>query len=71
MHTKDRQTPQHGKGNVAWGTGDTPIGDVLKMMQKNKYKFPATIELEYQVPENSDPVSEVQKCLEFCRKSLA
>ncbi|MCR9083658.1 MAG: sugar phosphate isomerase/epimerase, partial [Cyclobacteriaceae bacterium] len=50
---------------------DTPIGDVLKMMQKNKYKFPATIELEYQVPENSDPVSEVQKCLEFCRKSLA
>lgn len=71
MHTKDRQTPEHGKGNVAWGTGDTPIGDVLKMMQKNKYKFPATIELEYQVPENSDPVSEVQKCLEFCRKSLA
>ncbi len=71
MHTKDRQTPANGKGNLPWGTGDTPIGDILKLMQKNKYKFPATIELEYQVPEGSDAVKEVQKCLEFCRKALA
>lgn len=70
MHTKDRQTPANGKGNLAWGTGDTPIGDILKLMQKNKYKFPATIELEYQVPQGSDAVKEVQKCLEFCRKAL-
>jgi hypothetical protein len=40
-------------------------------MKKNKYKFPATIELEYQVPDGSDAVKEVQKCLEFCRKALA
>lgn len=71
MHTKDRQTPANGKGNLAWGTGDTPIGEMLKLMQKNKYKFPATIELEYQVPEGSDAVKEVQKCVEFCRKALA
>ncbi|TDQ18917.1 sugar phosphate isomerase/epimerase [Algoriphagus boseongensis] len=71
MHTKDRQTPANGKGNLAWGTGDTPIGDMLKLMQKNKYKFPATIELEYQVPADSDAVKEVQKCVEFCRKALA
>ncbi|TFV92338.1 sugar phosphate isomerase/epimerase [Algoriphagus kandeliae] len=71
MHTKDRQTPANGKGNVVWGTGDTPIGDVLKLIQRNKYNFPATIELEYQVPEGSDPIKEVQKCLEFCQKSLA
>lgn len=71
MHTKDRQTPANGKGNLVWGTGDTPIGDMLKLMQKNKYKFPATIELEYQVPEGSDAVKEVQKCVEFCRKALA
>jgi sugar phosphate isomerase/epimerase len=70
MHTKDRQTPAKGKANLAWGTGDTPIGDMLKLMQKNKYKFPATIELEYQVPKDSDAVKEVQKCLEFCRKAL-
>lgn len=70
MHTKDRQTPANGKGNLAWGTGDTPIGDILKLMQKNNYQFPATIELEYQVPEDSNAVKEVQKCLEFCRKAL-
>lgn len=70
MHTKDRQTPANGKGNLAWGTGNTPIGEILKLMQKNKYKFPATIELEYQVPQGSDAVKEVQKCLEFCRKAL-
>jgi sugar phosphate isomerase/epimerase len=71
MHTKDRQTPANGKGNLAWGTGDTPIGEMLRLMKKNKYKFPATIELEYQVPEGSDAVKEVQKCVEFCRKALA
>ncbi|GAB3226562.1 sugar phosphate isomerase/epimerase [Algoriphagus aestuariicola] len=71
MHTKDRQTPANGKGNLAWGKGDTPIPEMLKLMQKNKYKFPATIELEYQVPEGSDAVKEVQKCVEFCHKALA
>jgi sugar phosphate isomerase/epimerase len=71
MHIKDRQTPANGKGNLPWGTGDTPLGEVLKLMRNNKYKFPATIELEYQVPDSSDAVKEVQKCLEFCRKALA
>lgn len=71
MHTKDRQTPANGKGNLEWGKGDTPIGDLLKLMQKNKYKFPATIEMEYQIPQGSDAVKEVQKCMEFCRKALS
>ena len=71
MHTKDRQTPEHGKGNLPWGTGDTPIPELLNLIAKNKYKFPATIELEYQVPEESDAVKEVQKCVEFCEKALA
>lgn len=70
MHLKDRQTPENGKGNVLWGTGDTPIPDILKMMQRNKYTFPGTIELEYQIPEDSDPVKEVQKCLAFCELAL-
>jgi sugar phosphate isomerase/epimerase len=71
MHTKDRTAPANGKGNVAWGTGDTPIPELLKMMKSNKYKFPATIELEYEVPTNSDAVKEVQKCVEFCTKALS
>lgn len=70
MHVKDRQTPANGKGNLPWVTGDTPIAEILQTMRKNKYKFPATIELEYQVPQGSDAVKEVQKCLEFCRKAL-
>jgi sugar phosphate isomerase/epimerase len=70
MHIKDRQTPEHGKGNLVWGSGDTPIADALKLMRDQQYKFPATIELEYAIPEGSSPVKEVQKCLEFCRKAL-
>jgi sugar phosphate isomerase/epimerase len=71
MHLKDRQTPTNGKGNLPWGTGDTPIPAILGLMKNSKYKFPATIELEHQVPEGSDAIKEVQNCLEFCRKALA
>ena len=69
-HIKDRQNPEHGKANLVWGTGDTPVVQVLQLMKKKKYKFPATIELEYEVPQGSDPVKEVAKCLEYCRKAL-
>jgi sugar phosphate isomerase/epimerase len=70
MHIKDRQKPENGKGNLPWGQGDTPLAEALNLMRQKKYKFPATIELEYEVPENSDPVKEVKKCLEYCRKAL-
>jgi hypothetical protein len=40
-------------------------------VQKNKWTMPGTIELEYNIPEDSDAVKEVAKCLEFCRKALA
>lgn len=70
MHVKDRQTPANGKGNLSWGEGDTPIVEVLQLMRDQQYKFPATVELEYQIPEGSDAVKEVAKCLEYCRKAL-
>ncbi len=70
MHLKDRQSPANGKGNILWGTGDTPLKSALQLMRDNKYRFPGTIELEYDIPEGSDPVSEVKKCLEFCREAL-
>jgi sugar phosphate isomerase/epimerase len=69
-HIKDRQNPEHGKANLVWGTGDTPIVQVLQLMKKKKYKFPATIELEYDIPDGSDAVKEVAKCLDYCRKAL-
>src|SRR2546428_2552464 len=59
VHLKDRQTPAHGAGNLPWGTGDTPLKEILQVMKKEKYQFPAAIELEYDVPQESDPVKEV------------
>ena len=70
MHVKDRKTKENGGANLPWGEGDTPIAEALNLMSKSHYKFPATIELEYQIPEGSDAVKEVAKCLEFARKAL-
>lgn len=70
MHIKDRKSKANGGDNMPWGEGDTPLASVLQLIKKNKYKFPATIELEYPVPESSDSVKEVAKCVDFCRKAL-
>jgi sugar phosphate isomerase/epimerase len=70
FHLKDRQTPAHGAGNLPWGTGDTPLKEILQVMKKEKYTFPASIELEYDVPAGSDAVKEVAKCLEYCKAAL-
>jgi hypothetical protein len=47
------------------------LKDVLNIMKDNKFKFPATVELEYKIPEGSNSVKEVQKCLEFCKNALS
>src|SRR3954470_4457090 len=70
FHLKDRTTPEHCSLNLAWGTGETPIKEILQMVAKNKWKIPASIELEYQIPEGSDAVKETRKCVEFCRNAL-
>jgi sugar phosphate isomerase/epimerase len=70
MHMKDRKTKANGGDNLVWGTGDTPLADALRLMQDNKYTFPATIELEYKVPEGSTSINEVKKCLEFCKSAI-
>lgn len=70
MHLKDRKSKANGGANMPWGEGDTPIVEILQLMKKDKYKFPATIELEYPVPDGSDAVKEVAKCVEYCRKAL-
>ena len=70
MHLKDRKSKANGGDNMPWGEGDTPIVEILQLMRKNKYKFPASIELEYEIPEGSDAIKEVSKCVEYCRKAL-
>lgn len=69
LHLKDRKF--HDGPNMPWGQGDTPIKDVLVLMKKEHYKFPATIEQEYKIPDGSDAVKEVIKCREFAAAALA
>jgi sugar phosphate isomerase/epimerase len=82
LHLKDRKAPPAGQNaetagprgggpNMPWGQGETPLAEVLQTMKKNRYKFPASIEYEYQTPEGSDVISEIKKCVEYCKKALA
>jgi sugar phosphate isomerase/epimerase len=70
FHMKDRTTPEHGAKNLPWGTGDTPLKEILQMVKKNKWTMNATIEFEYDVPAGSDAVKEVVKCLQYCKAAL-
>jgi sugar phosphate isomerase/epimerase len=68
LHLKDRRI--NAGPNVPWGQGDTPIRDVLQLMKREKYTFMATIELEYRV-DGSDAMTELKKCVDYCRQALA
>ncbi len=70
MHMKDRTTPANDQKNLPWGEGDTPLRETLQLMQEENYAFPGTIELEYDIPEGSNAVKEVSRCLDFCRDVL-
>jgi sugar phosphate isomerase/epimerase len=50
LHLKDRfRTLGRGRGaNVRWGDGETPIREVLQLLRREQYAFPANIEYEYQ-----------------------
>jgi sugar phosphate isomerase/epimerase len=74
LHLKDRKGPTSegtGGANVPWGQGETPLKEILQVMKKRKHKFPASIEYEYNTPESSDVLSEIKKCVQFCRDALA
>ena len=69
LHLKDRRKDQG--PNVPWGQGDTAIREILQMMKREKYDFMATIELEYPIPEGSDTLKELAKCVQYCKEALA
>jgi sugar phosphate isomerase/epimerase len=71
IHLKDRGTGGRGGVNLPWGQAQTPIVEILELMKKNHYTFPASVELEYTIPPGSDSVVEVKKCIEYARKALA
>ena len=74
LHLKDRNAPTKtnpdDRDNKIWGQGDTPIKEVLLLMQRNSYNFTATIEREYPIPEGSNAVQEVIRCMDYCKSVL-
>ncbi len=68
IHVKDRK--MNNGPNVPFGEGDTPIKEVLQLMKRERYPFQATIEFEYKVPEGSDVLHEIARCIDYCRNCL-
>lgn len=72
IHLKDKTGKEANPANtnMPWGEGDTPIAEILQLIQKNKWPIYCDIELEYPVPESSDAQKEITKCVEYCRDIL-
>ncbi|MEA3478562.1 MAG: sugar phosphate isomerase/epimerase [Bacteroidota bacterium] len=73
IHLKDK-TGKDGyppDTNAPWGQGDTPLRDILQMIQINQWDIYCDIELEYEIPEGSDAVIETGKCVAYAKKLLA
>jgi len=70
LHLKDKKR-DHGPNVAPWGTGDTPIRGVMQLLKKEKYPFPANLEIEYQIPPDSDIIAEAKKCFAYVKSCLA
>jgi sugar phosphate isomerase/epimerase len=72
IHIKDKTGPKHAQPNtnMEFGKGETPIADILLLIKKEKWPINVDLELEYPIPEGSDPVKEVTKCIEYMRAIL-
>jgi sugar phosphate isomerase/epimerase len=69
LHIKDRQKglgPQ--APTVKFGTGGTPIKEVLQLLKTKKYPIPANIEHEIK---GQAAVEGVRESLDYCRRALA
>ncbi len=72
IHIKDKTGPKAAdpNQNKPFGMGETPVTEILQLVQKNKWPINCDIELEYTIPAGSDAVKEVVKCVDYCRKAL-
>jgi sugar phosphate isomerase/epimerase len=68
VHVKDRKL--NDGPNVPFGQGDTPITEALHLIRDNKWPIDAIIEFEYPVPEGSDRMKELAKCVQYCKDAL-
>lgn len=70
LHFKDR-SPDRGR-NMPWGMGQTPLVEVLKLVQRNRYDIPCLVEYEYYgYPGTGGSIEENRKCLQFMRSVLS
>lgn len=73
IHLKDKTGASNEtakNANQVWGQGETPVAEVLQLIQKNQWPIYCDIELEYKIAPWSDAVKEVNVCREFARQIL-
>lgn len=72
IHIKDKTSPTNTPAgtNMPFGKGQTPIADILNLLKKEKWPIEVDVELEYEVPADSNPAKEVVKCIEYMRNIL-
>jgi len=72
IHLKDKTAKDADPAdtNAPWGEGDTPLSDILNLIQDNQWDIYCDIELEYEIPEGSDAVVETGKCVDYAKSLL-
>jgi sugar phosphate isomerase/epimerase len=73
IHVKDKTSATNAtqkNANQVFGQGETPIAEVLRLIQKEKWPIYCDIELEYPVAAWSTSVKEVKTSMEYCRQIL-
>jgi sugar phosphate isomerase/epimerase len=68
IHVKDRK--YDGGPNEMWGQGDTPLDQIFALMRDEHYTFPASIELEYKIPDGSNSAIEIGRCVAWSKDVL-
>ena len=70
VHLKDRTSTAHGRKDLPFGTGDTPLNGLFALMLREGWRFYCDVELEYKIPAGSDAVREVDACRKYCMDSI-
>ncbi len=72
IHLKDKtgKDADPADTNAPWGDGDTPLADILNLIQENQWDIYCDVELEYKIPEGSDAVIETGKCVKYAKSLL-